>query len=66
MSLETESTQNPAVMLHIAFYNFCHPHRTQKGTTPAMAAPPDGPHVSTIAELLRVGDQVYLSPPPLR
>ncbi|HEY6767430.1 MAG TPA: IS1 family transposase [Candidatus Sulfotelmatobacter sp.] len=40
-----------AITLYVAFYNFCRPHQTHKGATPAMAAGLTD-HVWTIAELL--------------
>ncbi len=40
-----------AITLYVAFYNFCRPHQTHKGPSPAMAAGL-ADHVWTIAELL--------------
>jgi transposase-like protein/IS1 family transposase len=42
-----------AITLYVAFYNFCRPHQTHKGATPAMAAGLTD-HVWSIAELLAV------------
>jgi IS1 family transposase len=42
-----------AIMLYIAFYNFCRPHQTLKGGTPAMAAGL-ADHIWTIGELLEI------------
>jgi hypothetical protein len=50
-----------AVSLHFAYYNYCRPHQTLKGITPAMAAGVTD-HVWTIGELIGLLESAEATP----